>query len=155
MENDFNAKVYAFINYLVDTKKYNNTTVLSAFKASSKLNEIYKNYYIWDFLPENCSGWVRECYVKVGYFFALHPKHSAKINFAICIKKIKSGTIGKKFNNLLNADKDNIFERTERMIRFAKSNNVAIDYVDLLWGLIKWNKDSKEVQNVWAEKFFS
>jgi len=58
----------------------------------------------------------------------------------------------RRFISLLDADADQLPYRLRQMIALLKEQ--AIDFDDLLKGLLYWNDDRKRTQNAWARDFY-
>lgn len=64
----------------------------------------------------------------------------------------KTTSTERRFVTLLDADRDQLPHRLRQMIALLKEQ--AIDFDDLLSGLLYWNDDQKRTQNVWARFFY-
>jgi CRISPR system Cascade subunit CasB len=53
---------------------------------------------------------------------------------------------------MLDADSDQLPHRLRQMIALLKKQ--AIDFDNLLKGLLYWNDDQKRTQNAWARDFY-
>lgn len=58
----------------------------------------------------------------------------------------------RRFISLLDADAEQLPHRLRQMIALLKEQ--AIDFDDLLKGLLYWNEDRKRTQNAWARDFY-
>lgn len=58
----------------------------------------------------------------------------------------------RRFITLLDSDPDQLPNRLGQMIALLKEQ--AIDFNDLLKGLLYWNDDQKRTQNAWARDFY-
>ncbi|MBQ7739211.1 MAG: type I-E CRISPR-associated protein Cse2/CasB [Desulfovibrionaceae bacterium] len=65
-------------------------------------------------------------------------------------KSVAPGPMTKKFCYLLEANADEIFDRITRIVLFAKSENIAINYAKLAEDLRFWPR----ARNSWAEAFW-
>jgi CRISPR system Cascade subunit CasB len=63
-----------------------------------------------------------------------------------------SASTERRFINLLDADQDQLPHRLRQMVALLKDQ--AIDFDQLLHGLLYWNDDQKRTQNQWARDFY-
>ena len=107
----------------------------------------------------------------VAALFAYHPANSETGNMgdtcrALCRddehpweavdptgKAIAPGPMSRKFGWLLASDADEIFERAARMVLYAKSKDVPVNYAQLEKDLAHWT--DQRVRESWASSFWA
>lgn len=105
----------------------------------------------------------------VAGLFAVHTAHCEKGNMGTLCRKLCShdekpwenidpqgkavppGPMGRRFLYLINADKNEIFERVCRLVRYAKSRDVPVNYAALEKDLAEWPK----AREAWAGEFWA
>ncbi len=68
-------------------------------------------------------------------------------------KAIAPGPMSRKFSWLLASDTDEIFERVARMVLYAKSKGVPVNYAQLEKDLARWT--DQRVREAWASAFWA
>ncbi|MFZ4508745.1 MAG: type I-E CRISPR-associated protein Cse2/CasB [Fimbriimonas sp.] len=91
--------------------------------------------------------------------------HSLEGNFGITWKRAIQGTdsdsIRRRFHILLDSEFDprtgdgDLPYRLRQMVRYAASENVGVDWPELLKHLRSWNSPDKWVQKAWARSYFA
>lgn len=125
--------------------------------------------YVEPFLKGEDNFWRREILYLVAGLWATHwregrPEAPMSIGKACAVfdnekrKKMSEGerlnmtSTEKRFVTLLDADRDQLPHRLRQMIVLLKEQ--AIDFDELLNGLLYWNDDLKSTQNAWARDFY-
>ncbi len=115
--------------------------------------------YVEPFLKEEDSFWRREVLYLVAGLWAAHWREDqrgqpAPIGKACAAHQAASGSTSteRRFITLLDADPDQLPNRLRQMVALLKEQ--AIDFDDLLKGLLYWNDDQKRTQNAWARDFY-
>lgn len=112
--------------------------------------------YVEPFVKSEDNAWRREMYYLVAGLWAAHwrdvqrgqPMSLGKA----CASYSGSASIERRFINLLDADADQLPHRLRQMMALLKEQ--AIDFDDLLKGVLYWNDDRKRTQNNWARDFY-
>jgi CRISPR system Cascade subunit CasB len=115
--------------------------------------------YVEPFVKSESSSWRRTMHYLVAALWASHwregqygtPMSLGKA-CAVYQSSSKSTSTERRFINLLDADRDQLPHRLRQMVSLLKEQ--AIDFDDLLKGLLKWNQDKKPTQNAWARDFY-
>jgi CRISPR system Cascade subunit CasB len=115
--------------------------------------------YIEPFVKDEGNSWRREMIYLVAGLWAAHWREGRssdpmKIGKACATHQKASGSSSteRRFINLLDADSDQLPYRLRQMVALLKEQ--AIDFEDLLKGLLYWNDDLKRTQNNWARDFY-
>jgi CRISPR system Cascade subunit CasB len=115
--------------------------------------------YVEPFVNEGDGDWRRAMRYLVAGLWALHwregrPGPGVGLGNACAAYQSASGSSSaeRRFINLLDADRDQLPYRLRQMI--ALLNDQAIDFEDLLKGLLFWTDDRKRTQNAWARDFY-
>lgn len=115
--------------------------------------------YVEPFLKGEDNSWRRETFYLVAGLWATHwreGRSGTPMSFgrASAAYQSASGSTSTehRFINLLDADRDQLPYRLRQMTALLKEQ--AIDFDDLLKGLLYWNDDQKRTQNAWARDFY-
>lgn len=115
--------------------------------------------YVEPFMKNENSSWRREMHYLVAGLWALHWREGQRgklMSFgkACAAYKISSGSTSaeQRFITLLDADSDQLPNRLRQMLSLLKEQ--AIDFEDLLKGILYWNNDQKHTQIAWARDFY-
>lgn len=115
--------------------------------------------YVEPFVKNEDSSWRRKMHYLVAGLWAAHWREG-RIGVPLPIGKASatyqaasgSTSIERRFITLLDADPDQLPHRLRQMLALLKDQ--AIDFDDLLKGLLYWNDDRKRTQNAWARDFY-
>jgi len=104
----------------------------------------------------------------VAGFFAIHPKDDLNAgNFGDSCRqlmdeeerqKLVEGDVGpfsRRFQHLLAAAGEEIFGRVMRLLMRCKSEEIPINYAQLLYDLSRWQYASDSVRTQWATSFWA
>lgn len=115
--------------------------------------------YVEPFVKDEGNSWRREMHYLVAGLWAAHWREGRsgapmKIGKACAAHQKASGSTNteRRFINLLDADSDQLPHRLQQMVTLLKDQ--AIDFNDMLKGLLYWNGDQKFTQNTWARDFY-
>lgn len=115
--------------------------------------------YVEPFIKDEDNSWRREVFYLVAGLWAAHWREGRSeapmpIGKACATYQAASGSTSaeRRFITLLDADRDQVPHRLRQMIALLKEQ--AIDFDDLLKGLLYWNDDQKRTQNAWARDFY-
>ncbi|MDA8141204.1 MAG: type I-E CRISPR-associated protein Cse2/CasB [Desulfobacteraceae bacterium] len=116
--------------------------------------------YVEPFVKDEDNGWRREVFYLVAGVWAAYrrddqtgaPMHIGKACAAYYQSRNKTKSVEGRFISLLDADSDQLPHRLRQMIALLKE--YAIDFDDLLKGLLYWHDDQKRTQNGWARDFY-
>jgi CRISPR system Cascade subunit CasB len=115
--------------------------------------------YVEPFIRGEDKSWRREMYYLVAGLWAVHwlkvqGGQPMSLGKACRAYQTESGSTSteRRFINMLDADSEQLPHRLRQMIALLKEQ--AIDFGDLLKGLLYWNDDQKRTQNTWARDFY-
>lgn len=115
--------------------------------------------YVESFLKGEHEGWRREAHYLVAALWASHWREgragaALPLARACAAHQLKSGSAstGRRFINLLDADREQLPHRLRQMTMLL--NEQPIDFERLLSDLLGWHRDDKRSQNVWARDFY-
>jgi CRISPR system Cascade subunit CasB len=115
--------------------------------------------YVEPFLKDEDNSWRREIFYLVAGLWAAHWREGRtsppmSIGKACAAYQTASGSTSteRRFINLLDAAGDQLPHRLRQMVALLKDQ--AIDFDDLLKGLLNWNNEQKRTQNSWARDFY-
>lgn len=169
----FNEKIYAIISEAKHDSK-----ILPELRrgVGRKLEEYPKMYkYIFSDIPDECINANSMNLEKALYggltLFALHQQgkdldtalmHKAGFgnDFATAIAKLagtKDSPYVRRFDRLVASQTyDQLLYQLRSMIQILRSNNIPIDYVDLMFDLLKFQKldGAAEVRLKWDKNFY-
>lgn len=102
--------------------------------------------------------------------FATHPKTTSEGNFGIMCRKLLGdeerkkldtaegvGPITRRFQHLLAAEGEEIFDRVIRFVLRAKAEDILVNYVELFESLYYWQWPDRadRVRTEWARSFWT
>ena len=115
--------------------------------------------YVEPFLKGEDGFWRRDVLYLVAGLWAVHWREDQRgqpvsIGKACAAHQAASGSTSteRRFITLLDSDPDQLPNRLRQMVTLLKEQ--AIDFNDLLKGLLSWNDDRKRTQNAWARDFY-
>ena len=115
--------------------------------------------YVEPFIRGEDKSRRREIYYLVAGLWAVHWREGQRgqpmsLGKACAAYQTASGSTSteRRFINMLDADSEQLPHRLRQMIALLKEQ--AIDFSDLLKGLLYWNDDQKRTQNTWARDFY-
>jgi CRISPR system Cascade subunit CasB len=115
--------------------------------------------YVEPFLKEEAGSWKREAFYLVAGLWAAHwhdGREAKPMSIgSACAKyqlQSKSASVERRFITLLDSDRDQLHHRLRQMIALLKDQ--AIEFEDLLTGLLRWSDQRKRTQNAWARDFY-
>jgi CRISPR system Cascade subunit CasB len=92
----------------------------------------------------------------VASLFALHPDTTDAGNLGTSFRRIgnPSESIEKRFVALLNAHSDDLPDHLRQAISLLRSNEVRVNWLQLLRDIEGWNRDDRIVQRKWAAEYW-
>jgi CRISPR system Cascade subunit CasB len=115
--------------------------------------------YVEPFVREVDNSWRRGMFYLVAGLWAAHWRAGRRgqpmsLGRACAAYQSASGSMSteRRFITLLDADSDQFPFRLRQLVSLLKEQ--ALDFEDLLKGLIYWNDDRKSIQNRWARDFY-
>lgn len=111
--------------------------------------------------------WRALCVQTVAGLYALHPKEAQVGDLGTTCRALLSddehqklyetrevGPLSRRFQHLLAADGDEVFGRVMRLVMRAKSDDVPVNYEQLLQDLKDWQYKPEAVRVRWAKSFW-
>lgn len=110
-------------------------------------------------LPYGVREFDEDKYFLLATLFALSRQEtSGKGTFGAALRRLRdpkrSDSLDRRFQALLACDSDQLPFRLRQMVRLAVSQNVPIDWEQMLKDLLLWNAPEKWVQLKWARDYF-
>jgi CRISPR type I-E-associated protein CasB/Cse2 len=101
-------------------------------------------------------------FVAVGALFASHPLESNARNFGETCRRIAQGdgkeiieSFERRFRRLLACSEvRDVIGQLRSWVRLADSKNVGVNYENLMFDLMLWNKYADEIRVKWARAFW-
>lgn len=155
-----------FIKFLEDLERNDDRAALAALRRSlgkhpGEASEAHR--YI---LPFNPAVWEEPAFYLVAGLFALHPANwrtedsddrqtNFGASFAWLRSKTDSESIEKRFVALLDCHEDDLSDHLRHAVSLLRSQEIPIDWGQLLKDLRNWNHMDHFVQRRWARAFWS
>lgn len=100
--------------------------------------------------------------------YATHPEETHAGNFGATCRKLLSndelqklnqaegiGPVSHRFQHLLAAENDEIFDRVVRLVLRAKAQDIPVNYEQLYRDLLDWEYRANQVRIRWAQSFWT
>lgn len=96
----------------------------------------------------------------VASLFALHPAAGGSGNLGAAFRRLyalmnESPSVEKRFAALLDAEAEDLHGRLRQAVSLLKAKEVAIDWKQLLYDLLRWDAEKRPVQRRWARDFWA
>ncbi len=125
--------------------------------------------YVAAWVPEESRNtWSEKVYYLVATLFAYYQSGSAGAKNlrteqgnlgqhcqALQLKEKQSGSFETRFINLINAHPDDLSPYLRQVISLLKSNEMPINWHQLMQDLLRWNSTARYVQKQWANSYWS
>ena len=107
-------------------------------------------------LPWGVPRYAEDSAFLVAALFALHPQPGGEKALGAAFAQIsgESDSIEKRFNALLNCHRDDLPYHLRQAVSLLRSEEVPIDWQQLLRDVLGWEHDSRYVQRAWAREFW-
>jgi CRISPR system Cascade subunit CasB len=155
-----------FVEYLEKLEAGQDRAALAALRRSlgkspGQAAEAHR-HVLWVSPP----SWEEPAYYLVAGLFALHPASWRKekddnqlTNFGASFARMKSkadseSSIERRFVALLNCHADDLAEHLRHAVGLLRSNEIPVDWAQLLRDLRKWGHEDRFVQRRWARAFW-
>lgn len=148
-----------FVRHLEDLRDKNDKASLAILRRGLK-NRPELNFdaarYVYPWLPPDLYTVGVDNAFLVASLFALHSAKGGKGSIGSSVKRIKdkSGSIEKRFSALVDSDRDALPVKLRYMTTLLKSNNVPVDWLQMLKDLSSWEHQDKFVQRRWVSEFY-
>ena len=119
--------------------------------------------YVIPWLPEGAPRWQEAAYFSVAALFALHPKLGGSGNVgdlfaAARAMRLSAGgddsAMERRFTALLNAHPDDLSAMLRQAISYLASQEIPIDWHQLLRDTLAWGHPDRYVQRAWARSYW-
>jgi CRISPR type I-E-associated protein CasB/Cse2 len=112
--------------------------------------------YVVPFLAKDASDRDERAFALVGALFALHPEPGSS-TLADALRRLaeKSESVALRFRALLDAEPEDLPVHLRHAVALARSQEIPLDYDDLLRAVRFWGDPDKPRQRAWARDFFA
>jgi CRISPR system Cascade subunit CasB len=129
--------------------------------------------FVWGFLPRDAPPWQvdgeEEAFHLIAGLFALHPKPWPQVetdtrarnlgaSFAMLRRKTEEHgggeSVERRFVALLNSHGDDLPKHLRQSISLLRSEDVPVDWLELLRHVRAWDSGTRWVQRRWAQAFW-
>lgn len=157
-----------FVNALVELDRRQDRAALAALrrglgKAPGEVVEACR--YVDPWLGGQVTPWRDDAYYLVAALFAWHPLEWAGdprspwrtnfgASFAALARASPSEGAERRFVALLNCDGDSLPPHLRHAVGLLRAHGVAVDWVQLLRDVQRWDRDDRRVQRAWARAFW-
>lgn len=129
---------------------------LSALRRSLFEDAVARAYpYVVPYFPSEPVPWLERLYLLVAGLFALHPQ-SGPTSLASALRRVRdksdSESVESRFVALLDAHPEDLGMHLRHAVGLARSNDIAIDWHDLLRTVRNWNNEW--ARRRWARDFW-
>ena len=159
MNND-EEKIDPFIDFLEKHKE--DRGMLAALRRGlgqtpGQAPEMYP--YVIRFLPEKHYASLESAYYQVASLFALHPSSTTLGNMgdhlaATIHREEERQSVERRFTNLLKAHIDDLHVYLHQAVAILKSDEISVNWNQLLHDLKYWDHPQFFIQKRWAEHFW-
>jgi CRISPR system Cascade subunit CasB len=106
------------------------------------------------YVPED-RPWARDWYYLTAALFGLHPESGGRGNLGETFRQLGDNeSAQKRFVALLDSHADDLPHRLRQAVGLARSKNAAIDWLQLLTDLLRWDSENRTVQTRWARAYW-
>lgn len=127
--------------------------------AGKSLSEAQSLGLFYRLLPPGVSGAQEEIYFLLATLYPLAESGrtgnlGSSLHYARARNPKNCKGLDHRVEILLDSDTTQLPFRLRQTVRFLKSNNVAVNWQQLLWDLTRWHYASRIVQKTWARAYF-
>lgn len=112
------------------------------------------------------SSWDEACAYTIAALFAMHPvtwqgEASGRWtrNLGASMRRLREATDSdgpeRRLVALLNSDDEDLGEHLRGVVALLRSKDVPVDWYQLAYDLLNWNRASREVQRRWATSYWA
>jgi CRISPR system Cascade subunit CasB len=116
--------------------------------------------------PGRLSFWDESCAYTVAALFAMHPaiwqeKTNGRRtrNLGASLRRFRETTDSegpeRRLVALLNSDREDLAEHLRGVVALLRSEDVRVDWQQLTYDLLAWDRSGREVQRRWATSFWA
>ena len=153
-------KEYPFVTYL--ESKRNDRAALAALRRGlghprGTVADMYR--YVVPWLPHESPPWQEDAYYRIAALFAYHPQEGGRGNMGNHFARTRdpqgdNTAIERRFTALLGAHPDDLGDYLRQAVSFLKSEEVPINWHQLLSDVMGWGHPERYVQRRWARGFW-
>jgi CRISPR system Cascade subunit CasB len=129
--------------------------------------------FVWGFLPRDAPPWQvdeeEEVFHLIAGLFALHPKPwpeadtaSRSRNLGASFARLRAAveqrgggeSVERRLVALLNSHADDLPKHLRQAISLLRSEDIPVDWLQLLRDIRGWDRDDRRVQRRWAQAFW-
>jgi len=159
-------RVERFVDYLETLESHGDRAAMAALRRSlgrppGLAGEAHR-HILWI----NPAEWEEPSYYLIAGLFALHPSHWRRkeeekrtsnfgASFARLQAKVESKSIERRFVAILDSHEEDLAEHLRHAVSLLKSQEIAVDWVQLLRDSRGWRHESRYVQRQWARAFWT
>ena len=164
METYVDEKAQAFVAYLSGLAGREERGALAALRrglgrSPGTTPETFKYAVPW--LSQEAVRADEDRYFLVASLFGLHPSSTSEGNMGATFRQIhreggheEGDSLEKRFVALLNAHSDDLPNHLRHAVAMARSNDVPVNWYQLLCDLRHWGHPDRFVQRQWATSFW-
>ena len=115
--------------------------------------------------PGRLWPWDETCAYTIAALFAMHPavwrgaeEGRWRRNLGASMRRLREATDSegpeRRMVALLNSDGDDLPEHLRGIVALLRSADVPVDWTQLTHDLLRWNRESREVQRRWATAYW-
>lgn len=157
-----NPHIDRFIGRLEDLREKENRAALATLRRalSGSIEHSLNTFrYIGHWLPQYAAD--QDNYILIAALFASHPKpggtgnmgdHMARLRM---VDENKSKSAERRFMTLLTAHPDDLAYHLRQVVSLLSSQEVPINWAQLLYDVQYWDHKERFVQRKWATAFWS
>jgi CRISPR system Cascade subunit CasB len=164
MDTHVDEKAQAFVAYLTGLAEREERGALAALRrglgrAPGTTPETFRHVVPW--LSREAVRADEDRYFLVASLFGLHPANTLQGDMGATFRQIhraggheEGDSLEKRFVALLNAHSDDLPNHLRHAVAMARSNDVPVNWYQLLRDLRRWNHPDRFVQRNWATSFW-
>jgi CRISPR system Cascade subunit CasB len=151
---------HSFVTYLEN--KRDDRAALAALRRGlgrppGTVPDMYR--YVVPWLPDEAPPWREDAYYLIAALFAYHPKEGGRGNMGNHFARTRdpqgdNTAIERRFTTLLAAHPDDLDDYLRQAVSFLKSEEVPINWHQLLSDVMAWGHPERYVQQRWARGFW-
>jgi len=171
MPNPFPADQHRdqrFVAHLEEMVKREDRAALAALRrglgtALGEAPEMYR--YVVPWVGSDAPRWTEDAYYLVAALFAVHQQswhagegQSGATNLGASLRflqhKTESDSAERRFVAMLNSHRDDLPDHLRHSIGLLHSNDVLVDWLQLLRDIQSWGRPGNTIQRAWARAFW-
>ena len=112
--------------------------------------------YVAPYLRREATANEERAYSLVAGLFAIHPTAGHQ-TLAVALRMLsdRSDSVALRFRALLDAASDDVGDHLRHAVSLVRGADIAIDFNDLFWTVLTWNREDQRAQRAWARQFWA